>query len=39
MDLYKRHLFYWRLFHWPAEMFLKMKFGYKYEKAKGLPEV
>ena len=38
MNLYKRHLFYWRLIHWPAEMFLKIKFGYKYEKAKDLPE-
>lgn len=40
MDLYKRHRFYWNLLHLPVELFIKMKFGYQYKKAKAkeLPE-
>lgn len=40
MDLHKRHSFYWNFLHYPVELFVKLKFGYKYKKtkAKELPE-
>ncbi len=40
MDLHKRHRFYWNLLHLPVELFIKLKFGYRYKKAKAkdLPE-
>lgn len=28
------HRFYWRLLHLPVELFMKLKFGYKYKKPK-----
>lgn len=38
MQLYKRHLFYWRLLRPLVLLFLKVRFGYRYKKAEGLPE-
>ncbi len=36
--MYKRHLFYYKLIRPLAGLFLKIRFGYKYEKVKKLPE-
>ena len=33
-----RHKFWYHFLRWPATMFLKIKFGYKFEKAKNLPD-
>lgn len=34
MSSNKLHRFYWKLLHLPVELFIKLKFGYKYKKPK-----
>lgn len=40
MSTNRLHRFYWKLLHLPVELFIKLKFGYKYNKpkTKELPE-
>lgn len=38
MQLYKRHQIYWKILRRLVVAFLKIWFGYKYEKAKDLPD-
>lgn len=36
--MYKRHIFYWNLLVPLVRIFLRIRFGYRFEKAKDLPE-
>ncbi len=36
--MYKRHKIFWKVIHPIAVLFLKIRFGYTYKKAEGLPD-
>ena len=36
--MFDKHIFFWKILLPPVRLFLRIKFGYTYDKAKDLPE-